>query len=124
MYLVLMIWLHMYPHFWDNFKECKRNTYQTYDRWFEIGVNCTNRMRSHSNRWDTNNILMEMENSLKTCKQHMTDDNLDDTILQLQEFTNDLVNSANFANCLCGTGNLYDIKAWWSDALSLISCRT
>lgn len=74
-------------------------------------------MSKSDKRWNTQQIQSEKEDKLKMCSRKMTDENLDEILLQLQEFTNDLVNSANFAGCLRGLGNLYDVDLWWKVSL-------
>jgi hypothetical protein len=89
----------------------------SYNLWAALDANCTESMNNIDYTWTSENVQRDRQMNIKRCVMGMKGDALDDVILDIQEFTTNLMNAANFANCLCGVGRVHDVKQWWKIAL-------
>lgn len=103
-------------HFFDNRKECRKLVSESYDLWSDLSDNCIARIKIVDYIWSSKHVQQDRQEKYKKCVG-ISDDEFDEMLFDLQEFKSNLVNAANFANCLCGIGNLHDIKQWWTIAL-------
>jgi len=103
--------------------ECRQEIYKAYNFYWDLPFTCRANMTLFDPKWSLDKVRFERSLLEKKCK-HLSTQNrqifsekFDDILYQLQTFQNDLVNAANFCNCLHGMGNTYDLQSWWKQSI-------
>tara|TARA_Y100000739_G_C20614500_1_gene471100 strand:+ start:7423 stop:7800 length:378 start_codon:yes stop_codon:yes gene_type:complete len=101
--------------------DCKYEIHKTYDFYWDLPHSCLANMTLFDKKWSAEKVRFERHLIEKQCKpfhnRQMSFEEFDEILFVLQTFRNELVNAAQFCNCLYGMGNVNDLQSWWKQSI-------